>query len=265
MSYFKRKITQRLFKTALIAVITAVLLIFFHHPKAPDNFIEAKKIANGIFADKPITLYCGCRYDIRTHKIDLNSCHMQAAYPIKRAHQMEWEHMMPAENFGRQLTCWRKKICTAEKGMAFKGRKCCERISETFNKMEAELYNLWPSVGVVNQARSNFRYTQFSANFRYKYFYGCPIIIDAYSRKVEPRAEAKGIVARANLFMAQRYQIKLSRTQQMLFESWNKQHPPDNWEKSWAKQIAGIEGYANPYIIPSPTGRGGYSKAKILE
>jgi deoxyribonuclease-1 len=236
----------------LISLITALLLIYFHHPTAPNNFNEAKKVASGIFIPHPITLYCGCRYDTHTHKIDLSSCNMQSAQNIKRAHQMEWEHMMPAENFGRQLTCWRKKICTTENGMAFKGRKCCERTSEMFNKMEAELYNLWPSVGSVNQARSNFRYAQFSANFPYKYFYGCPILIDAYSRKVEPRVEAKGIVARANLFMAQRYKIRLSQAQQQLFVAWDGQYPPNAWEKSWAKQIAAIEGYTNPFILKSP-------------
>ena len=35
---------------------------------------------------------------------------MEEADRYKRAHVMEWEHMMPAENFGRQLPCWQEKI-----------------------------------------------------------------------------------------------------------------------------------------------------------
>lgn len=38
---------------------------------------------------------------------------------------------------------------------AYKGRKCCEKIDATFQRAEAELYNLWPAEGLVNQARAN--------------------------------------------------------------------------------------------------------------
>lgn len=214
----------------------------------PDNFNEAKKVVSSVFAERPVTLYCGCKYDPATKRVDLNSCNMQSAMGIERARRIEWEHMMPAENFGRQLPCWREAMCTNGAG-EYKGRKCCEKLSPEFRHMEAELYNLWPAVGAVNQARSNYRYAQFPrAIFGNSSYHGCPILIDNSLRKVEPRDEAKGIVARANLFMSQKYGIKLSEEQRRLFETWNKEYPPTPWERVWSGKVAAIEGYSNNFI-----------------
>lgn len=170
---------------------------------------------------------------------------MEGAVKYKRAKRLEWEHIMPAENFGRHFTCWREPLCFSKKGKPFKGRKCCQRIDKNYQHAEAELYNLWPAVGLVNQARSNFR---FSPLPKKNGFYGCDIEIDKQLRKVDPPNQAKGIVARANLFMAKQYNIRLSPSQEKLFEAWNRQFPPSVWEKSWARQVADIEGYPNPYI-----------------
>ncbi len=89
--------------------------------------------------------------------------------------------MMPAENFGRHFACWRELQCTRQ-GKAYKGRKCCQQTDALYRKAEAELYNLWPAVGLVNQARSNYRFSMLESK---KGFYGCGIEIDTKLRKVE--------------------------------------------------------------------------------
>ncbi|HVV67969.1 MAG TPA: endonuclease [Gammaproteobacteria bacterium] len=230
-----------------VCLVSLFWLITNSYSLPPTNFSQAKKIAGQIFSENPQTLYCGCRY-AADKTIDLDSCSMQAAQEIPRAHRMEWEHMMPAENFGRQLSCWREKICSGNDEKTYKGRKCCAKASNEFRQMEGELYNLWPAVGLVNQARSNYRFSDFGFKSSISNFYGCSILIDHETKQVEPRDLTKGIVARANLFMSITYGIKLSHSQQALFEVWNKQYPPSEWEKKWAKQVAYIEGYINPYI-----------------
>lgn len=214
------------------------------HAKSPHSFSSAKKIAITIFKAHPKTLYCQCAFN-KNKEINLNSCHMQQAKAIKRAYKLEWEHMMPAENFGRQFKCWREKICKDKKGRAFKGRKCCEKIDSRFRKAEVELFNLWPSVGIINQKRSNYRYSPISGKHD---TFGCDFASNSTLRKAEPANHAKGIVARANLFMADKYQVKLSKQQRTLFEIWNKKFPPQKWEKEWALKVAAIEGYTNIYI-----------------
>ena len=47
----------------------------------------------------------------------------------QRARRIEWEHIMPAYNFGRHLPCWKDG-----------GRKACKD-DELFNKMEADKQN----------------------------------------------------------------------------------------------------------------------------
>ena len=102
-----------------ITITILFILVASINAEPPSNFSKAKKIAGQIFKDNPKTLYCGCSYDNRK-QIDLASCNMHQAINVKRAHQLEWEHMMPAENFGRQFKCWREKICKDKKGVAYR-------------------------------------------------------------------------------------------------------------------------------------------------
>lgn len=211
----------------------------------PLTFSTAKKIAEDLFSVHRVTLYCGCTYDSEKH-VDLTSCNMNTAMHVERANRIEWEHMMPAEHFGKNHRCWTENMCVNEKtGKGYRGRKCCEKIDHEFNKKEGELYNLWPAVGAVNQARSNYAFGILNNK---RGFYGCEFEADKQLKIAEPPDRAKGIVARANLFMADRYQVEISKAQRELYQQWSKQFPPDFWELRWAEEVASIVGYRNPYI-----------------
>ena len=211
--------------------------------QSPNSFSEAKRIAAKVFVDHKETLYCHCEFDSR-HVINLASCGMQSAEDINRARRMEWEHMMAAENFGKHFECWRTPLCE-KNGKLYKGRKCCQKIDPEFRHIEAELYNLWPAVGLVNQTRSNYRFGILDEKHD---FYGCAFSVNKQIRRAEPPDYAKGIVARANLFIAHHYGIRISDAQRQLLTAWNQLYPPDAWEKEWAGRVAAIEGYSNPYI-----------------
>ena len=218
------------------------LSVLYANP--PTNFQQAKIIAKRLFGDHQQTLYCNCHYN-EQFQIDLPSCQMEGASEKKRALRVEFEHMTPAENFGRQLPCWREELCS-HNGKPYKGRRCCAKIDARFRAMEAELYNLWPAVGLVNQVRSNYRYAIVGSN---EGFYGCSIQIDKIGKRVEPDERIKGLVARASLFMAQFYDVKLSAAQRQLFMAWDTQFPPDEWEKEWGRRVAESEGYTNSFIV----------------
>ncbi len=210
---------------------------------SPTSFSQAKRIAVQLFSDKRETLYCACRFN-ENNQVDLKSCQMHEAAKVERARRIEWEHMMPAQHFGKHFQCWNEKLCES-KGTPYKGRKCCSKIDPVFKHIEAELYNLWPAVGVINQARSNYPYAMLNIK---KKLYGCQFSADKKKRKVEPRDEVKGLVARANLFISYHYNIPLEKEQRHLFELWHAQYPPSQRERQWAKEVAEIEGYHNPYI-----------------
>lgn len=229
----------------------AVLFLFFStsgFTQSPNSFAQSKKIAAELFQAHSETIYCHCVYKER--EVDLASCSMQGAEPKKRAHRIEWEHIMAAEHFGQHFECWRTPLCVTSTGISYKGRACCEHIDERFRHLESELYNLWPEVGLVNQARSNYRFGMLAQK---KDFMGCRIKIDTKLHRAEPPDFAKGVVARAYLFMANHYDVPLSPAQKKLFEAWNKQFAPSQWEKGWASQVAAIEGYENPYISKWPS------------
>lgn len=210
---------------------------------SPNSFAQSKKIAEQLFSTHPQTIYCGCSYENKN--VNLASCGMQQAKLKSRAHRIEWEHVVAAEHLGQQFECWRTPLCEDSHGNPYKGRRCCAKIDERFRHMEAELYNLWPEVGAVNQARSNYRFGVVSGQTDYL---GCAMKIDKALRRAEPPDNAKGVVARAYLFMAEHYRISLSSSQKQLFMAWNKTYPPSAWELQWASQVAAIEGYPNPYI-----------------
>ena len=246
---YARNLRSKSIKSCMIGLLSIVCAIgltvssFSCLASPPHTVQQAKYQADQIFTLHQKTLYCGCRYN-KHHRIDLSSCNMESARPITRANRVEWEHMMPAENFGKQFKCWQKKLCV-KKGKHYKGRRCCSKIDPLFKKEEAELYNLWPAEGLINQARSNLPYAKNKKSMSY---YGCHFNIDKKLHQVEPDDKVKGIVARANLFMADKYNIELSPAQHQLLLAWNKQFSPGAWEKHWASEVADIEGYKNHYI-----------------
>ncbi len=109
--------------------------------------------------------------------------------------------------------------CVGKSGKRYSGRACCRKINPEYRKIEAELYNIVPACGNVNKERSNYAFTEFPSHLfiEENFFEGCPILIDHNTRTVEPRDEIKGLIARASLFMAKKYNIKLSKKQQKLF------------------------------------------------
>ena len=151
-----------------------------------------------------------------------------------RAQKIEWEHVVPAHNFGKHLSCWREG-----------GRKACSK-DKLFNLMEADMHNLVPAIGEVNADRSNFR---FAADLPKKGMYGnCEFEVNFKDRRAYPRKEIRGDIARIYLYMSDKYNINLSNQERKLMEAWNKQDPVDEWERIKNKRVTKIQGNSNPYI-----------------
>lgn len=84
------------------------------------------------------------------------------------------------------------------KGRPYRGRRCAEKVSPAFRRMQADMHNLFPAIGAVNAARSNYA-MQMLPDVP-PTFGTCAVRIAR--RKVEPPDAAKGTVARALLYMA---------------------------------------------------------------
>ncbi len=191
--------------------------------------------------DHPKTIYCGC--DIVFPKRggfmpDLESCGYVIRSDAKRASHIEAEHIMPAWEFGRNRSCWKKGH-----------RRYCQSSDEQYQIMETDLHNIYPAIGEVNADRSNFRYVETlfkKPNIR---GYGrCEMQINTHKKLASPPERARGIAARAYLYMSERYNIPLSDNQRAQFEKWDRTYKPDTNECLRNLLIEIRQGNDNPYV-----------------
>ena len=213
--------------------------------EAPRTFREAKiTLKKHVFHDQNRNngsgdLYCGCSWEWTGEsggRMNLGSCGYESRSRTERANRMEWEHIVPASWFGRQLQCWQNG-----------GRENCQSVDPLFSAMEADMHNLYPAVGEVNGDRSDF--SAFILPASQKSEYGqCPTKVDFKSRVVDPRPEVRGLIARVHFYMAGRYNLRLSDQQQRVLAAWDRQYPPTAWEVERDRRVARFMGTSNPYV-----------------
>jgi deoxyribonuclease-1 len=227
----------------IFALLTSFLLAPHAYADAPTNFTAAKVIAKQkVFFDQAASdqgeLYCGCKW-VWTGKsggrIDPESCGYETRAQQTRADRIEWEHIVPAWIFGHQRQCWQNG-----------GRKNCIADDPVFRAMEADLYNIYPSVGEVNSDRSNYQYGMVTGTS--PQYGACPTRIDFKERAAEPRNDVKGLVARSTFYMYDRFGLSMSRQQQQLLMAWDRQYPVSAWEKEWNSRTARVMGHPNPFV-----------------
>jgi deoxyribonuclease-1 len=231
----------------MLRLLLLPLLAFGAGNTTIHSFAKAKKLALELHLEHPFTIYCGCRYEGK--KIDLKSCGYRPHKNAKRAGRLEWEHVVPAENFGRSFSEWRNppEHCVKKHK---KSRKCAETNPE-FAHMEADLYNLWPEIGELNGLRNNYSMEALGGAERNppsKSFGGCRAVVSG--KKFEPMDQAKGIVARVYLYMDLSYPGRgvISNKNRKLFEAWDKQFPVTPWECRRAEKIRRVQGNENPVL-----------------
>lgn len=209
------------------------------------TFQEAKVILREIYKEDPLTFYCGCRFNAQG-SVDLQSCDFESRTYSRRTFRVEWEHIVPAYTFGRNLSCWQQKLCLDKRGKPQRGRECCRKLDARFNTMEADLHNLVPEIGELNEARSYFSY-RLLPQIENQYG-GCAIKIDPRHKLVEPPPNVRGPIARISLYFYEKHQIPLKESMRKQFMAWHKQYPVTDAERRRNKKIAIIQGDANPYI-----------------
>ena len=222
------------------------------------SFSKSKKLLKKVYKDQQVTFYAQCRYNYKnkSNMINTKSCgytprntYTKKGKVNKRAKRIEWEHVIPAENFGRQFTCWREgsSQCVKKNGKVFKRRKCCSKVNKKFKYMEADLHNLVPAIGELNADRSNFRFGYIEGEKR-RYGKNIDFEIDFKARRAEPRDDIKGNIARTYFYFEDTYGMKISKQERKLFKAWDKLDPVDKWEIERNKRIEKIQGNRNKFI-----------------
>lgn len=211
-----------------------------------DSFNKAKRmLERQVYSDHRITLYCGAAFDERKN-VTLPEG-FRAPKHEKRAGKIEWEHVVPAENFGRTFMEWREgdPQCVDNRGKPFKGRKCAEKANLEYRYMQSDMYNLYPAIGAVNALRQNYNFQILPGEP--STFGSCEMKIT--DRRAEPPVRARGVIARTYKYMQAAYErYRMSRQQQQLMDAWDTMYPVDAWECTRAKRIEALQRNENPYV-----------------
>lgn len=212
-----------------------------------DSFGRAKNVLERqIYYDHRVTLYCGAAFDEKKNIVLPEG--FSTAKHKKRAGKVEWEHAVPAENFGRAFAEWREGApqCTDGRGKPFKGRRCAEKASREYRLMQADLHNLYPSVGAVNALRQNARFQMLPGEE--SDFGSCAMKIA--DGKAEPPERARGQIARTYKYMDETYgpRYLMGRQQRQLMDAWDAMYPVDQWECTRARRIESLQGNGNPFV-----------------
>jgi len=218
------------------------------------SFHKAKKVlSKQVYNNHRITLYCGAEFDVKK-KIIPPKGFVTTKY-IKRGKKVEWEHVVPVENFGRAFNEWRKghKKCVNSKGKFFKGRKCAEKVNVNYRYMQSDMFNIYPAIGAVNALRSNYNFTMLPSE---KSDFGiCSMKIA--NRKAEPPLTARGRIARTYLYMEGAYKrYSMSKSQRQLMNAWDKMYPVDAWECARTQKIASLQKSDNAIVKSKCEARG---------
>lgn len=210
---------------------------------APEDFAQAKRLLREhVYFDQNQSasgdFYCGCKWQWAGKsggRMEKTSCGFQADSMADRADRLEWEHVMAISAVANQRQCWRDG-----------GRQNCQRTDPVFNRMEADMFNLTPSIGTANALRSNTNYGMVSGPA--VPLGSCTTKIGTSVRAVEPRNEVKGEAARITFYMADRYSIRLSDQQQRVLMAWDRAYPVSPWEIERDRRISFSMGHHNPFV-----------------
>lgn len=221
--------------------------VFFRNRKIK-SFHKAKRLMMQVYQSRMFTFYCGCRF-FTDKTLDTKDCGYQPKRKSSRSKRMEWEHVVPAENFGRSFASWRDghpKCKTAKK--RYKGRRCARKIDKQFKFMEADLYNLYPAIGELNMLRSN--YTLYMVAGEKREFGSCDFEVE--DKLAEPRPSIRGDIARTYYYMDRAYPGHgiIGKSKRKLLAIWNQQDPVDEWECRRAAKIEQLQGNANEIVKP---------------
>lgn len=133
---------------------------------------------------------------------------------------------------------------------------------------QGDLHNLWPSILKVNEARSNFAFTDNIPGEDWTFAHAtqpelaaCDFEVESVMRPggkvtvVEPAPSARGRLARSVLHIALAYGVKLPESEWEMYLRWHEQSAPEADEQRRNDRIEQLQATRNPFIDSPNHGR----------
>lgn len=236
-------------KYALIVLLATLPFLAQAKNETNQSFSKAKKmLEREVYNEHRETFYCAATFSSK--KIVTPPTGFTSVKYVKRSKKIEWEHVVAAENFGRNFVEWRDGVsaCKSKSGKKFSGRKCAEKTNIEYRYMQADMFNLVPAIGSVNALRSNYNFI--AENNVQSSFGSCDMKIS--KKKAVPPESSRGRIARTHLYMDSTYsKFKMSNQQRQLMTAWDKMYPVSKWECERTKKIMKLQGGNNLIIEQS--------------
>lgn len=121
--------------------------------------------------------------------------------------------------------------------------QCKQTKPEQYNRIEADLHNMYPATGELVVSRTDTVFGEVDADkSRYA---DCDF--ERHRRVIEPRDIAKGNIARSLLYMREEYGLALPEDLELL-KAWSREDPPSEQEINRNDVIEKLQGNRNPFI-----------------
>ena len=196
------------------AMLTGLYLLVCNLPLHAGSYLDTLPIFwREVYPACGETLYCGVRFEPFDRRVNV-------------------EHVYPMSWVTKALRCG--------------DRDACRRNSERFNRIESDMHNLFPALKDINQARGSYPFGMLKGERLMER--GCDFEINHRSRLVEPRPEVRGDIARAMLYMSDRYGLEIYSRQRKQLQRWDELDPPDDMERRRNDLIERVQGNRNPLI-----------------
>lgn len=125
-------------------------------------------------------------------------------------------------------------------------RDQCRRYSDSFNLVEADMHNMYPARRDLNQERGSLSFGMIKGEERKFRHYDFEV--DFKTRVIEPTLESKGNIARAMVYMADAYGLRIFGKQLRILKHWNELDPPSEREALRNDLIEAVQGNRNHFI-----------------
>lgn len=192
-----------------------------------------------------VTTFCNCRFHL-TGQIDLRTCGI--ADDIEYGHLREQLVFMPAvpAALANHFSCYREPNLSqgGNRPDIESPEAYCARTDRIYGAFVSDSHNLFPVSKSLHLARQNNNFGVIPGEARE--FGTCDF--ESNDRYTEPKPYSRGRLARAVLYTTSRYGIRLSPRNLKVYENWDKENPPSEFEIWRNDMIEWYQGNANPFI-----------------
>lgn len=185
----------------------------------------------GVAARDSTDIYCGVRFTITQR---------ENGKGYKGPTWLNIEHAYPAQWMANSLGCPNRTECPNDPD-----------VGERFDRAEADMHNMWPSLSKLNSSRGQRPYAEIEGEK--------PTLVEIGNKTfscdfenngtaVEPRPISRGNLARSIFYMCKEYGFAVPKGMMSLLRKWNREDLPTRFERARAELIAEIQGTRNRFI-----------------